>query len=368
MVMLIPNRFPSPTDITRILTEDRASDICDVRIPVVPGRLSITIHRDEEHTKNCIENDRKTFYFSSWMHESYASFCKDFGPVDISAVVQFCSLLQERLLDQRLKDRHLVYYCDLDAAYYTNLIFLMGAFLVLVEGQSPEDAANQFSTINPIILRTFRDVSDAPSTFELTLLDCLCGLKCALNAGFLRIDHFDVQQFDLLADPTIADLSLVCPKLIAFRGPLSSKVCTTTTSNTAMLQKFALSPSHYVPILKDLQVSAVVRLNDSATYQKEDFERCGIAHHDLYFKDMSAPSLDLVERFHRIVDSAPGPVAVHCMAGLGRTGTMIATWIMRRYGWTARAAMAWLRISRPGSVIGQQQHFLLWYEGLLQRS
>jgi cell division cycle 14 len=31
---------------------------------------------------------------------------------------------------------------------------------------------------------------------------------------------------------------------------------------------------------------------------------------------------------------------------------------MRRHGFTAREAMGWLRIMRPGSVIGEQQHFL----------
>ena len=30
---------------------------------------------------------------------------------------------------------------------------------------------------------------------------------------------------------------------------------------------------------------------------------------------------------------------------------------MRRRGFTGREAMGWLRIVRPGSVIGEQQHF-----------
>lgn len=46
-------------------------------------------------------------------------------------------------------------------------------------------------------------------------------------------------------------------------------------------------------------------------------------------------------------------------AGLGRTGTLIACWLMKEYGVTAAESMAWLRICRPGSVIGPQQEFLI---------
>jgi hypothetical protein len=40
------------------------------------------------------------------------------------------------------------------------------------------------------------------------------------------------------------------------------------------------------------------------------------------------------------------------------TGTLIALYMMKHYGFTANSAMGWLRVCRPGSVIGSQQHYL----------
>lgn len=53
-----------------------------------------------------------------------------------------------------------------------------------------------------------------------------------------------------------------------------------------------------------------------------------------------------------------GCVAVHCPSGIGRSATLCGVYLMRHYHFSAREAIAWLRLCRPGSVAGVQQQYL----------
>ena len=52
---------------------------------------------------------------------------------------------------------------------------------------------------------------------------------------------------------------------------------------------------------------------------------------------------------------------MHCKAGLGRTGVLICCYMIKHFGFSAEEAMGYIRVCRPGSVIGPQQHYLLHY-------
>ncbi|KAL0489470.1 hypothetical protein AKO1_009174 [Acrasis kona] len=153
---------------------------------------------------------------------------------------------------------------------------------------------------------------------------------------------------------------IVPGKFLAFSSPASRRI-----TPDGMVH---LTPDDYYPIFKKWNITAVVRLNKKL-YDRKQFINYNINHYDMYYIDGGLPPDPILVKFLEISTQEKGGIAVHCKAGLGRTGTLIGMYIMKHYRWTASEVIAWLRIVRPGSVIGIQQHYLkemqpkMWKQG-----
>ena len=87
--------------------------------------------------------------------------------------------------------------------------------------------------------------------------------------------------------------------------------------------------------------------------------------------DRKAPSTSqmhmLLVRMQRLMDAGE-VLAVHCKAGLGRTGLVLAAWMVRDAGLSAEASIERLRKVNPGFIQSDEQlDFLHAYEADILR-
>ena len=88
-------------------------------------------------------------------------------------------------------------------------------------------------------------------------------------------------------------------------------------------------------------------------------------------EDLNAPDMDKIDAavdfIHERINNNE-PVMVHCAAGIGRTGTILACYLIKHQNHSAKVAIEKVRKERPGSIQSERQEFVVsLYEKHVQK-
>jgi atypical dual specificity phosphatase len=118
-------------------------------------------------------------------------------------------------------------------------------------------------------------------------------------------------------------------------------------------------------LLKRVGITTLITLTEN-NFPQDALARHGLENFHLAIPDRKAPTaaeMDLLVTRMRELLAEGKVLAVHCLAGLGRTGTIIAALMVKEKGITAQAALDQIRkVNRQFVQSDDQEDFLVEYE------
>ena len=115
---------------------------------------------------------------------------------------------------------------------------------------------------------------------------------------------------------------------------------------------------------------AIVSLTELPLH-KTFIEEFGFEYKHIPVVDLTSPTQGQIDEFVAFINSLTSSkkkTVVHCDAGIGRTGTMLACYLVSK-GYSAQKAVTEVRRKRPGSVetLEQEDTIIKYEERLLKK-
>lgn len=325
-------------------------------------------------------SQKQPFYFTVDDTLLYNAFHHDFGPLHIGHLYRFALQFHEILGAKENKDRPVVFWSRADPRSRANASCLLACYMVLIQSWPPHLALAPMAQVDPPLM-PFRDAGYSQADYGITVQDVVYGVWKAKEEGCCILETFDLDEYERFERVEHGDFNWITPHFLAFASPQTNPATRTpegTDEWAALPRSFSAIDANpklnqpFKNVLKhftERNIGLVVRLN-SVLYDSSYFEALGIQHLDMIFEDGTCPPLSTVRKFirlaHETITVKKKGIAVHCKAGLGRTGCLIGAYLIYRHGFTANEIIAYMRFMRPGMVVGPQQHWLHINQGIFR--